>query len=73
MADAYQSRGVGSAMMPSILETVRRLGYRRMVLSGGTRAENHRAIRFYEKNGFRKVGDFKSGGDIDNHDMILEL
>ena len=73
VADAYQSRGVGSAMMPSILETMRCLGYCRMVLSGGTRAINHRAIRFYEKQGFRKVGDFVSGGDIDNHDMILEL
>lgn len=72
VSDAHQSQGVGSAMMPFILEIVRRLGYRQMILQGGTRAENHRAIHFYEKHGFRWVGDFKVR-DLDNRDMILDL
>lgn len=71
VADDYQSQGVGSAMMPAILEMVHHLGRQRMVLSGGTRAINHRAIHFYEKVGFRRVGDFESSGN--NHDMILDL
>lgn len=71
VADDYQSQGVGSAMMPAILETVRLLGRQRMVLSGGTRAINHRAIHFYGKVGFRRIGDFESSGN--NHDMILDL
>jgi len=72
VADARQSRGVGSAVMPAVLEVARRLGRRRMVLSGGTQATNYRAIRFYEKFGFRRVGDFMVR-DLNNHDMILDL
>lgn len=71
VADDYQSQGVGSSLMPDILEIMRQLGKRQMVLAGGTRAVNHRAIRFYEKTGFRKVGDFAGNGG--NHDMLLEL
>ena len=77
VADAYQSQGVGSALIPGILDAARRLGFHHMVLSGGTRTANHRAIRFYEKAGFRKVGEFetkdKNGTPIGNQDMILEL
>jgi len=71
VADDYQSKGVGTSLMPDILKIMRQLGKRQMVLAGGTRAINHRAIRFYEKNGFRKIGDFESSGN--NHDMLLEL
>ena len=71
VADDYQSQGGGSSLMPDILEIMCRLGKRQMGLAGGTRAINHRAIRFYEKTGFRKVGDFEGNGG--NHDMLLEL
>jgi RimJ/RimL family protein N-acetyltransferase len=47
-------------------------GYRTMVLQGGVRALNPRAIRFYQKNGFVRVGDFRVR-DLDNHDMMLDL
>lgn len=73
VADAYQSRGVGTALMAPILQWIRQLGFRYMVLSGGTRAENYRAIRFYTRLGFRRVGRFRTEPGIDNHDMILEL
>ena len=73
VADRYQSRGVGFMLMQPILGWVRQLGFRQMVLSGGTRAENHRAIRFYTKLGFRRVGSFQTQGNVDNHDMILDL
>ena len=71
VADAYQNRRLGSLLMPHVLEVVRRLGYRRVVLSGGTQARNMRAVRFYEKFGFVKVGEFMT--KINNYDMILEL
>ncbi|MBN1287908.1 MAG: GNAT family N-acetyltransferase [Anaerolineae bacterium] len=71
VADAHQSSGLGSAMMPHVLDTARRLGRRQMVLLGGTQATNYRAIHFYEKFGFRKVGDFTTR--VDNHDMVLAL
>jgi diamine N-acetyltransferase len=73
VADRYQSRGVGSALMQPILSWLRHLGCRRLVLSGGVRAENARAKRFYAKLGFRHVGDFRTQGEVDNHDMVLDL
>jgi GNAT superfamily N-acetyltransferase len=73
VADRYQSQGVGFLLMQPILDWARQLGYRQMVLSGGTRAENHRAIRFYTKLGFRRLGDFQTEGSVDNHDMMLDL
>ena len=71
VADAYQNRGLGSALMPQVLDLARRLGRKRVVLSGGVQATNHRAIHFYEKFGFRKVGTFST--EVENYDMILNL
>ena len=71
VADAWQSRGLGSAMMPPLLEIARRLGRRRLILAGGVQALNARAVHFYEKFGFRNVGEFTN--QVRNVDMILEL
>lgn len=73
VADGYQSSGVGSLVMGHLVPLLQRLGRQRLVLVGGVRAENLRAIHFYEKFGFCKVGEFKSRGDIDNFDMIADL
>ncbi len=72
VADDQQSRGIGSTVLGSILAAMATRGYRTMVLQGGVRALNPRAIRFYEKNGFVRVGDFRVR-DLDNHDMMLDL
>lgn len=72
VADEWQSRGVGSVVLDAVLAVVRGLGFRRMILQGGVRAENPRGIRFYEKNGLVRVGDFRVR-DLENHDMILIL
>ena len=71
VADAYQNHGLGSAMMPEVIDLLRRLDLQQVVLLGGTQATNYRAIHFFEKFGFRKVGDFDHNGN--NHDMTLEL
>ena len=73
VADADQSTGVGSLVMGHLLPLLRRVGRQRLVLVGGVRAENVRAIHFYEKFGFCKVGEFKTRGDVDNFDMIADL
>jgi GNAT superfamily N-acetyltransferase len=73
VADAFQNQGVGSAMMRHLILVARRLGRRRMVLFGGTYATNHRAIHFYQKYGFGKVGTFEHPQGVYNHDMLLEL
>lgn len=77
VADAYQDKGVGSALVPGVFGAARRLGFVQCVLMGGTRAINHRAIRYYEKAGFRQVGDFTThtadGTALENHDMVMDL
>ena len=71
VVDAYQSRGVGSLVMGHMLSLLRRLGRRRLALLGGVRGDNLRAIYFYEKFGFVKVGEFQSR-DVFSYDMIAE-
>jgi GNAT superfamily N-acetyltransferase len=77
VADAYQSHGIGSLVMPHLLDAARRLGRQRIALWGGTQALNHRAIHFYEKFGFVKAGEFeitrKDGTVLNNYSMILTL
>jgi ribosomal protein S18 acetylase RimI-like enzyme len=72
VSDEFQNRGLGSLMMKHVIAVARRLGRRRMILSGGTQATNARAIHFYQKHGFRKVGEFETPG-MNNFDMVLEL
>jgi GNAT superfamily N-acetyltransferase len=71
VADAYQNRGLGTALMPKVLDVARRLGRKRVVLWEGTQASNLRAIHFYEKFGFQTVGKFST--QVENYDMILNL
>jgi len=73
VADTYQGRGVGTALMEPILRWLGDMGLRFMVLSGGVRAENMRARHLYSRLGFRRVGDFRTRGDVANHDRVLEL
>lgn len=72
VADAWQQRGLGSALFPHVTACLRRLGRRRFLLWGGVRSDNPRAQHFYRKFGFRHVGDFAAGG-VDNLDMVLDL
>lgn len=72
VADAFQERGLGSALMPHVLAAARQCGRRRVVLWGGVRGDNPRAQHFYAKFGFRRVGDFAAGG-VNNCDMVLDL
>ena len=73
VADGDQNTGVGSLVMEHLMPLLRRVGRKRVVLVGGVRAENLRAIHFYEKFGFEKVGAFKTRGNTDNFDMIVSL
>ncbi|MBW2409092.1 MAG: GNAT family N-acetyltransferase, partial [Deltaproteobacteria bacterium] len=50
-------KGYGSAIMQSCLEAAKRVGHRTIWL--GVWEKNLRAIRFYEKWGFKKVGTQK--------------
>jgi GNAT superfamily N-acetyltransferase len=73
VADAYQNTGLGSRLMPHLKGVARGLGFRRMVLMGGVFVYNERAVHFYEKHGFRKVGGFEHTSGMPSYDMIMEL
>ncbi|MGV9567805.1 GNAT family N-acetyltransferase [Streptomyces sp. NPDC003480] len=73
LADDYQSRGVGTLVFPLVTEVARLLGRTRIILWGGVRADNPRAIRYYEKNGFQPVGFFAEADGSLSLDMMLDL
>lgn len=72
VADKYQNTGIGSTLMARTIEISKLLDRRNIVLNGGTQATNERAIHFYEKFGFQKIGEFEES-NINNYDMILPL
>ncbi len=71
VSDDYQNQGLGSILMRHVLQIALRIGRKRVVLWGGVQATNARAVHFYTKSGFRKVGEFFN--DKPNDDMILDL
>lgn len=76
VADDWQEQGLGSRMMQHVLQAAAKLGKKRVVLWGGVQERNERAVHFYSKYGFRKVGEFTSNHStytLNNHDMILDL
>ncbi|MFF9870043.1 GNAT family N-acetyltransferase [Streptomyces sp. NPDC013953] len=73
LADDYQGRGVGTLAFPIVTEVARLLGRTRIILWGGVRADNPRAIRYYEKNGFQPVGLFTEPDGSLSLDMMLDL
>ena len=65
-------RGTAAALLARTLDEARARGAAGTWL--GTNVENARAIRFYEKHGFAKVGSkrFKLGDEYE-HDHVLEI
>ena len=72
VADDYQSKGVGNWLMEKALTVCRSMGKKRVVLWGGVQERNGRAVNFYTKFGFERVGEFMHNG-IMNYDMIRTL
>ena len=64
---------MGSMLLAHLCSVARRLGVKRMVLMGGVKESNKRAIHFYRKRGFRTVGTFDWPAGFMNYDMILDL
>lgn len=71
IADAHQSKGIGGLML-NYVESYLQGQATHLVLWGGVQARNHRAMRYYEKNGFIKLGAFHYDG-LDNWDMVKSL
>ncbi|MEU1090723.1 GNAT family N-acetyltransferase [Streptomyces sp. NPDC005892] len=73
LADDHQGRGVGTLAFPLVVAAVRRLGRSRVILWGGVLADNARALRYYEKNGFRRFGSFVGADGSRSLDMMADL
>ncbi|MFI8870163.1 GNAT family N-acetyltransferase [Streptomyces sp. NPDC053707] len=72
-ADDHQDRGLGTLVLPWVMETAGCSPGRGSSCWGGVRADNPRAIRYYEKNGFQRVGRFTEADGTLSPDMMLAL
>ena len=75
VADAFQGQGVGQIMAHHVIACAKAMGLQRLYLQGGVRAFNESGIAFYQRLGFRRVGDFwTSDPDLTlNYAMVLDL
>ena len=73
IADAYQNMGLGSRLFPLMADIARRFGKKRMILWGGVLVDNPRAIHYYEKHGFRIVGEYLNQTNGACHDATMDL
>lgn len=73
LRDDYQSQGLATSVLPIMTNIARKFGRKRIILWGGVRQDNPQAIRFYEKNGFEKLGSFVNENQTPCYDMILKL
>jgi RimJ/RimL family protein N-acetyltransferase len=75
IADAYQDQGIGTQMARHVLASGRQMGLRQVILMGGVQARNARGRHFYQKLGFRPVGEFWTHGaeELLNISMVNEL
>ncbi len=71
VTDQWQSTGVGQLLFDYILVEMKNRKVKQLILWGGVQTDNVKAIRFYQKNGFRSLGHFQYNGL--NEDMLLHL
>lgn len=71
VADQWQSQGIGNSLFHFLLSELKARGFRRIILWGGVQSDNYKAVNYYLKNGFIKLGQFEYNGM--NDDMILEI
>ncbi len=71
VTDAWQSTGVGQLLFDYVLTEMKNRQVKQLILWGGVQTDNIKAIRFYQKNGFRSLGHFQHNGL--NEDMLLPL
>ena len=74
IADDYQSLGIASQAMRALIDKLKELNVRSLVLLGGTQEPNYLARHFYKKFGFKEQGEFYTAyNGLNNIDMRLVL
>jgi diamine N-acetyltransferase len=71
VADKWQSQGLGNALFHFVLNKLKLKSFKRIILWGGVQANNEKALNFYNKNGFIRLGGFEYNGW--NYDMVKEI
>lgn len=71
VTDEWQSTGVGQLLFDHVLAEMKNRNVKQIILWGGVQTDNIKAVRFYQKNGFRSLGHFQYNGL--NEDMLLTL
>jgi ribosomal protein S18 acetylase RimI-like enzyme len=71
VADEWQSMGIGNSLLQYILSELKLTEIKRVILWGGVQCDNSKAVNFYQKNGFKTLGEFEYNGR--NYDMILDI
>jgi ribosomal protein S18 acetylase RimI-like enzyme len=69
--DAYQNKGLASAVLTELTAYARNAGAMSLVLLGGTQESNLLALGFYTKFGFQPLGGYQT--EMFNIDMRLIL
>jgi GNAT superfamily N-acetyltransferase len=73
VTDAWQRRGIGTAIAAASFDLARSLGNQRAILWGGVHTGNHSAISYYREIGFAEVGRFVNDRGIESIDMFRAL
>lgn len=68
VTDKWQRHAIGNILFQFVISEIKTLRIERIILWGGVQADNDKAVNYYNKNGFKIVGQFKYNGL--NYDMV---
>ncbi|CAF1563852.1 unnamed protein product [Rotaria sp. Silwood1] len=74
ITDNYQNKYLGNYLMEKVIDIIRQMDKRYVILSGGVLVENTRAIHFFERNKFRLFSTtFLSHDGYECKDGLIEI
>jgi len=73
ISDAYQNKGLGTSLFKYLIGVAKEFEQEKLILWGGVYADNDRAIKYYEKNGFMKLGEFNDEQGRKSIDMAINI
>lgn len=73
IADKYQNQKIAQNTFEIMKQIAKSFNKIYIILYGGVYETNKRAIHFYEKVGFKKVGNFKDEFENESLDMVLKI